>query len=299
MEEGELQKLFDEGRALETRAREAGDPDLALKAAERFRAVATLLGQLLGDVPEDHVGDAIVNTRRAQREYFLAQEQSGVSWFHYEKRELDAASAAAGRSTDHLERALAFVARAKSQAPDRADLVDKALTWPIHLLGARMMQTAIAARRAWESGDSITAMDHHRRCATLSEEAVRYAEENGLDPMYSRILAGNAFGMQANAAQSAARIFEKRGLEGDERAGLKSIQLQLEAHRLFSLALRANPESRQAEAAMRLIEGNLRRFLGANREHWKKLYRVFDRAPEVSAVMRELDPARFAEIGGA
>lgn len=68
-----------------------------------------------------------------------------------------------------------------------------------------MMIASIRARRAWESDDSITAMDYHRRSAELAEEAKWYADESRLDPRTHRILAGNAFSMQANAAQSAAR----------------------------------------------------------------------------------------------
>lgn len=296
MVEAELQKLFDEGMDFDARVRQTGNPEIALHAAERFRDIAGLLDHLLRDAPDGAPDDALVNTRRAQRDYFLAQEQRGLCWFHYEKRQLDDAEAAAGRSAAYIEKALEFVNRARAQAPERPDLIQKAASWPIQRLFMEIMQAAIRARRAWESGDTVTAMDHHSRCATLCAEAVRYAEQNKLDPTFSRILIGNAYGMQANGAQSAARVFEERALEGDEQSALRCMRLQIEAYRLFDQALHANPEWRPPEESMRAIQRNLRRFFDANRTRWANLFPAFQDAPEALTIMRELDPERFAQL---
>lgn len=292
--EAEMDRLFDEGLELETKARQNGAPELALEAASRFRDVAGILDELLA--VEADSGDGVAATRRAQRRYFLAQEQSKRAWYHYEKRELDDAEAASRQSLEHLEQSLSFLEQAKTEDPGSTHLIQKSTRWPIHRLAEEMMLASIRARRAWESGDSMTAMDYHRRSADLAAEAKRYADENKLDPSTPRILAGNTFTMQANAAQSAAKVFEKRGLEGDALSQIKCFKAQLQAYRLWSAALDANPEWRQPEKAMELIKKNLYRFIDRNRARWEGLYREFRDDPEFLDIMRELNPERFAEV---
>lgn len=296
MEEGQIETLFAETLELEGKVRQTKDVMLAIKAADKLHAIADLLNALVAGVPDGTPGDALTTTRRAQREYFLGHEQEMLSWVYYEKRDLDQADAAAEKSIQHMAKALQYVHAASGNASDKEHLADKAKTWGLNRRFMESMQAAIRARREWEQGEPAVAMDFHKRSAALAEEAAEYAEAQKLDPLFTRVLLGNLYGMQANAAQSAVRVLQARALKGDVRAGLEAIRLQIEAQRLFRRLLHVNPEDPQAGVAMGMLERNVRGFLAGNRSHWGKLYGEFSDFPEVHDAMRDLDAKLFQKV---
>src|SRR5205823_1528429 len=126
-------------------------------------------------------------------------------------------------------------------SPDIAEfLADKLRVWRFYEKVKLADAFAPVARRAWDEGRFVDALDCYRRMADLHFEIIPLSKE--LSPAYERIALGNHVGMLTNAAQATVKILETQiGNPVDPHEAMRVVRTLYEAYRLGTISAAANP----------------------------------------------------------
>lgn len=245
---------------------------------------------------------------RVQREvfgsYYLYEQKSCLSAFHYERRETSLAAKEQDEAVEHLARAIDLSESAISNVPQEisAALARHIKVWRFYREGDLIRSMFIKARAALDRKDLVGALDYYKRIINRSTTTIENASD--LDPAYERIARGNQYGSLVNAHQAYAHIYmdrfgvmEEASDQGKIRADMgDEIFLHLfMAHKYAKEAFRANPEWLDYSEIGDKLLCEFKDLLRLNKPAWAEFLDLASDDPELITIMKRLDVDRFKE----
>jgi hypothetical protein len=297
-----LADLYKDGLRLEALARQTPDHvECSAEAAARFAEAARLSHDLDG---QDGVDEETKIAGRPFSLYYDSCHHKALAWYHYQKREIDQARR---EQQTYRERLQAALEAARTCLPNiggrRLEHMKRMIPdWELSLRLSYPTETAFAARRAWDDGRTIEALDLYRRTFAESMDAIEYLDQHGAEPATERIARGNASIMLANASQAMAKIYLDRAL-GDAGTGtigadeaLRILRYLLDAYKAGQTAAHINPEWNQIDAASSQCLETIRDLLSSNKAQWVTIYCHFEDRPDFLAIMKALDIREYKKV---
>lgn len=163
--------------------------------------------------------------------------------------------------------------------------------------------SGMLARKAWDNGDSVKALDYYKealdRTERMVEEVDKKVNQGALDLTYKRITMGNSFGMRANITSAMTKIIldhstSHKDLSKNELLNL--IKYIWDAYCLSQRAFETNPEWNQYLKGQEINFDNLKEILKENKHLWADLYVKFENEKEFIKLMKIIDPKQTNKL---
>jgi len=293
-----ITEAFQEAHRLKEQARVTKDQlELYAQAADWFHVAGELSDQLATSLTEDKE-----TTLQSQlfAFYYYSEEQECRSTLHYERHEISEAQQCHLQGVSYLSRAIELVDQAiplvSEQCADH--LKRNKRVWQYYLHVNELEYLAIQARDAWDHGNLIRALDLYRSILSKCPQLITEADDPQLDLTYKRIAIGNYFGTQVNAAQAMAQYLLNRANEEvlPPDLGLMFLPELFSAYQWGLTAFRSNPEWDHYRTDSAHVLAIIKEFLILNRDHWKRIFLIFEHEPAFLTIMKDVDMSRYKEV---
>lgn len=291
---------FQQGVDLKEEARKATNQlDKYKLAAEHFDNAAILCNQVISDIQyskDDKTQAEVFHN------YHLSEKYSCLFSYFYENHLIDEANTNQIDSINYIKEAIRIIrTQASSCNIKTQEYLNSFLDSWMYILKAKEAEKySPDARKYWNEGKLVEALDCYRKMTTLQKEAIELAKVIKVNPAYERIAMGNYIGMMANMSSTLARVFFKKSSDSSPKQisrddALELVRHTLEAARLSRLAYENNPEWEQYIEGAKAMEQNVIDFLNDNPHFWAPMIINFENSPEVLSFMKKVDIKKYRQ----
>lgn len=296
--QAQIQAAFEAALKHEAEGRRSPDQgETSAKAAECF-AEAARLAESLGTSSEVSENQRLF--AKVVSTYYLSQSHKSRMYMHYQRREVAEAMTEAMLADEHTANAVrdgeAFLKSASLDDKERQRIEKMVTAWNVGLFAHRAKFASIKARKKWDDGELLDALDLYRRAARDERAALDLIQQHGVDDRSERITTGNYIAALVNASQVLALLAFARGRGHGPRFerlyasdAYEVVGLTYEAYEIGQHAVRANPEWEEYREAAAQCLHNIEQFLKDNQTHWLHIYAHFEDKPGILAIMRRVD----------
>jgi hypothetical protein len=237
-------------------------------------------------------------------QYYLYEKEHCLSRYYYERRDLDESIKHYELASQYLARTISIIESKLEQMPNpmREKFAKELNLYKHYQKTEKVEKIAIEARKAWDSGEVIKALDLYRTQAGESKQLLDSITPD-IPPEYLRIARGNHLAAIANFTNALARLAleHKDGIHKDKMIILPAdisdrlIAYSLEAYRIGNQAYQTNPEWEQYREGAEISKKNIKTFLLDNQNSWKMFLIRFGDDADFVKFMKEADLNKYKE----
>lgn len=268
-------------------------------ASKHFANAASMRKEIMDD--RESTVDAKVQAE-VFFNYDLSEKYSCLYSFYYETRQTDEANKNQQLSIEHIKKALTLITQAASKcSQDTHDYLKSFIpTWEYILKSKEAAQYSPDARKYWDEGNLIQALDCYRKMIPIQKQVIELAQRLENNPAYERIAIGNLIGLMANESSTLSRVFLEKSTKSYPRQiskddAIELIKHNLEAAKFSRIAYEKNPEWEQFREGARAMEQNVINFLKDNPKFWTPMVIAFENDKEVLNFMKKVDIKKYQE----
>lgn len=302
----QLNWAFQEGCRVKELARKGTNQlELYIEAATLMKTASTFASEIASDpsFSADERFDAQVCGL-----YYLSEHHSCLGTYYYEKRDTTTSKGHQQEALKALSEAIVLLENIPGGISEATSnrLKERLPTWKYIRKVDNASIEASEARRAWDAGNLVDALDHYRHAARIQMEAIPLTEQFNLSLSYRRIAIGNYLGMMANASNVLTQIILQKGTirqEGTAKlissdAAIDLIRYAIDSYKLTRQAFDENPEWNQFRELAATCVRNIQNFLNDNKSSWLTFYIALEHEPEFLRIMKMTDLQQYksAEI---
>lgn len=299
----EIRQAYEAAQAADKLARQHPEHlEQALRAAEHFERTAVLSKRLSEAEDED---EEVGLVALVFAEYHLAMKHKCRGWHAYERRDCDTALDELQQEKRYLESAEREAERLMPSLSEanKTRLEGHLQSWKATLAAIPSSEYAQRARRAWDMGNAVEALDWYRHGVTHAEEMLELEKKvpPSVNPAARRVMRGNMYTAISNAAQAMGRVLFEQS-KNDNRSlfdlsrdeGMQYLGHLLDWHSAGTTATKENPEWQQMGMGLQVCRSNIEQFLHKTKEYWPLVYSRYQGNKTLEMLMRQIDSERYA-----
>lgn len=293
---------YTKAHTLKEKARKSADDFNLFKEAANSLGVAAELCEKM--IQNDAFPEDVRIESQIYLQYYLYEKEHCLSLFYYEKREIEESIKHYEFASNYLVYTVSMIESRLEQMPNpmREKFSKQINLYKHYQKTEKVQRIAIDARKAWDSGELIKALDLYRIQVDESKKLLDSITSD-IPPEYLRIATGNYCGAIANITNTLARLEleHKDGLRKDKMIILPAdisdrlIAYTLQAYRIANQAYQINPEWEQYRQGAEISRKNIENFLLHNQNSWKSLLIRFGDDPDFIKFMKEADLNKYKE----